>query len=158
MRSTKIIKTLLTLIFALSLNSLSAQDKTTNSLIGTWELLKPTKVGDKTEFAPQRMLKIFNSDSSYCNLMASDKGCFITHKGIFKMIDNTSYIEEIKEASSIMLSNLASKTYKINYQIIDKEETTFLILKGTIENKDGTSGPYTEIWHRLTVPNAKRVN
>ena len=96
-------------------------------------------------------MKVFEESGNYYNIGFENGKTFMTHKGIFKILDDAHYQENVTDARFGGRWNLKGKAFTNRYELSkDKQK---LVLSGVVYSKDGRDSlRWSHIYKRVEIP------
>ena len=114
-------------------------------LIGFWV------VEDRSNSHVFSSMKVFEKDGSYYNVAFEKGKTIMTHKGKYKILDDSQYKEKVTDVRFNARWDLKNKEFVNNYELSkDKKE---LVLSGIVFSKTGTDSlKWSESYRRVEIP------
>lgn len=117
-----------------------------NSIIsGFWITGNPSNANE-----PYHM-KVFNEDGSYYNVAYEGGEIVITHKGKYKVLDESHYKEKVTNLRFNAAWDLKNKEFINNYEL--SKDKKLLVLSGVVYSKDGRDSlRWSHQYRRVQIP------
>ncbi|MEO6232447.1 MAG: DUF4488 domain-containing protein [Ferruginibacter sp.] len=135
----------LSAIFLLSFKSDQQLTATKSDLIGFWIFENPTDPNMSSH------MKVFSKDGSFYNVSFEKTGTIMTHKGTYKILDESHYKEKVTDVQFNNFWDLKNKEFINNYEL--SKDKQWLKLSGVVFSKNGTDSlKWSHKYRKVQIP------
>jgi hypothetical protein len=125
-------------------------------LKGIWEFTQFEINGDVPATTGTAIFKIFDGYGNFyvVNTLGLGDGAIITHRGKYKIISGSTYIEDIIDTSNDTFYKLKGVKNKIQYKI---DNDSMLIQFNMEQNLSEQKDSFSETWRKVTVSSSNSM-
>lgn len=96
-------------------------------------------------------MKVFEENGNYYNVGFENEKTIMTHKGTYKVLDDSKYSEHVTELRVNAAWDLKGKEFINNYKFSDDKKE--MVLSGVVFSKDGRDSlQWSHTYRRVEIP------